>query len=1088
MLLCTHSAQAQYTSGVDGTVTDPSGAVVPNATVTIHNVETAATQSVQTTNQGYYRFTGLPAATYSIKANAPGFETLLRENIRLEVAATSTVNLALQIGAAVSQVTVTEAPPQIQTADASVSGEIGQREVQELPLTGRNFYSLVVLTPGVTGLPSGGGQAYAQATADIFNVEYSVNLNASGMRTESNSFLIDSAPVNSGPRRGVVNIDPNAESVQELRVAVNNYDAEYGGNAGALTNVITKQGANKFHGSLDEFHTDNDLQARSYFQSAVPVFRKNEFGGSIGGPIWKDHTFFFASVDALRSGVASGSSQTVITPDFINYLNTNYPHNISTYLLTTYPASISATSNINTVADMTTTSTSNPCATSSTAPTSLGQLPCSLPVTGSGFFAVTSPRNGLQWNARVDHSLHNGHDRIYANVYRTTLDQTNASVYQAFSVGAPSHTFYGNVAESHIFSSNILNEVRYSYTRVYGIDDCANCQIPGITISGTNGFGDGFGPFPFIQNNYEGADMLSWNKGAHNLKFGGSLQRVESNANGIDAFQRPGFYFQSVFDFAADKAFSEYNLAINPVTGKIEGAYYNDRRQFANLFVQDDWKVLSNLTINLGLRWETFGNFNEASKDATNIVFQGGNDFSSQIANAKVDVLPEVLKHNLDHNFGPRFGFAYDPTGKGRMVIRGGFGLFYDIPSDQIYPPGPSNPPVLAFASLSVQTPPYVPVYGLGSSANPPYGFPVPTFQTGLDSKNGLIGGKAGLTVMDPNMRVEYSENWSLGVQYALPAGWVAEANYIGSAGHHEYAQYDVNRFDGDLIQNKNVLTRLNSSFGAIEYAQANLNSSYSGGTVAVRNRGVHGLSTQIAYTLGKVIDQASSSGGGLNIVNVTDLNRERGLADFDVRQKLAVSLLYNIPMLSSGSNLLKTLTGGWEIGDITILQSGTPFSVYCSAPFSPVLDGSGNVIGNTGCDYNADGWDYDRPMTPAFGNTIKGASRSRYVSGLFDCAIGLCGNVFASPGLGSEGTLGRNTFFNPGYADSDISLLKNTKVPWFTGADHRANLQFRVDAYNAFNRVNLTGVVGDIANPQIGKSTSTYAPRDFQFGLRLTF
>lgn len=1074
------SALGQFTSGIEGTVTDPNGRVVPGVSVSIENMQTGITQTTKTTIEGYYRFTTLPAAPFTITASAAGFEVLIQKNIRLNVAATTTVNLALRVGSTSTEVTVSAAPPELQLADASVSGVVGQKDVENLPLVGRNFYDLVVLSPGVTGLPTGGGQAYAQATGDIFAGEYSVNLNA-GMRTESNNFLIDSAPVNSNPREGVVNVDPNAESVQELRVAINAYNAEYGG-AGAITNVITKQGSNQFHGTLDEFHTDNVLQARSYFEPQVPVNRRNEFGGSAGGPIWKNHTFFFGSLDVLRSGVASGSSQVVFTPDFVKFLQTNYPNKISTYLLTTFPVSVTPTSNFQTAGIMSGINCSSLTSPSATISTLLGPAPCNLPILGAGLWAITSPRNGLQWNARVDHSTRSGSDHIYANFFRTTLTTTTPSVYSAFSVPAPENTFYGNVSEIHIFTPNILNQARYSYTRLYGIDECANCRIPTDIILGTDDVGSTFGPFPFTQNNFEGADVLIWNKGAHSLTFGATLRRMQNDANALGAFQRPDFVFLNALEFAADQAFEEVGLTVNPVTGQGVGAEFNDRRQFINAFVQDNWKAAPNLTFNLGLRWETFGNFEEDTRgETTNIMFQGGNNFASLIANAKVDVVPRVLNKNIDKNFSPRFGWSWDPSRKGRTVIRGGFGVYFDVPSDQMYPLGPENPPLLASPVFSLQTPPYLPVYGLGTSNTPPYGFTVPPSKTGLDSKNGLLGGLASLTVMDPNMKAAYSEKWSLGIQKSIGSGWVAEAGYVGAAGHHQYAEYDVNRFDGDLIKNKGVLTRLNTSFAGISYAQANLNASYNAGTVAVRNRGNHGLNMQVAYTFGKTIDQASSFSSSV-VEDITNLGQSRGLADYDVKQKLAISLLYDLPAVRIGSDVVKAFVNGWQIGDVTILQGGPPFSVYCSAAFHAVFNSSGNVVGNSGCDYNADGNDHDSPMAATFGNTIHGVSRSQYIKGLFNCTTSLCGNIFSAPPLGQEGTLGRNTFRSPGYADSDISLMKTTKLLGET------SLQFRAEMFNAFNRVNLTGVMGDINNSQIGRSTSSYAPRNLQVGLRLVF
>jgi hypothetical protein len=340
LLITCQCSWAQFTSAIEGTVTDPSGAVIPNTTVTLKNEETGVAQSVQTGDSGYFRFPTLPSALFTLNASAPGFKTTVQDHVRVAVAETKTVNLHLVIGGADAVVNVTGETAVVETSEGRVSGEIQESKIHDLPLSGRNFYTLVTITPGVSGIASGGGQAYAQASGDIFNPEYGINLNANGSRAESNSFLIDSASIDSTQRSGVTNINPNAEDVQEVRVAANNFSAEYGRNGAALVNIITKQGSNDWHGTLGFYHTDNKLQARNEFQKFVPVFRRNEGAWSFGGPIRKQHTFFFASMDFLKSGVASGRAVTILTPDFINYMQTNLPNNVATNIVTTYPASV----------------------------------------------------------------------------------------------------------------------------------------------------------------------------------------------------------------------------------------------------------------------------------------------------------------------------------------------------------------------------------------------------------------------------------------------------------------------------------------------------------------------------------------------------------------------------------------------------------------------------------------------------------------------------------------------------------------------------------------------------------------------------
>jgi hypothetical protein len=305
----------------------------------------------------------------------------------------------------------------------------------------------------------------------------------------------------------------------------------------------------------------------------------------------------------------------------------------------------------------------------------------------------------------------------------------------------------------------------------------------------------------------------------------------------------------------------------------------------------------------------------------------------------------------------------------------------------------------------------------------------------------------------------------------------VVEAAYIGSVGRKLYQEYDVNRVNGDLLDGR--LDRLNPNFGVIGYAQANGNSSYHGATVSVKKRFTQGLDFQVGYTYGKAIDTSSSFGRGLNIFDPLRLYLNRGRADFDVRHKVASSIVYDIP----SPRFLDKLFGGWQIGAITILQSGPPFTVTCSSSFQPVRDASGKIIGNDGCDFNADGRSDDPLNAPAFGNTKTGLSRSDY---MFPNRI-FQASDFPSPALGVLGNLGRNTFPSPGYANTDFVLAKKTKIPWFLGKEG-ANLLFRAEFFNLFNRVNLVPPVGDTSSPDFGRSTSAFGARNAQFGLKIEF
>jgi hypothetical protein len=1075
-------AEAQFSSGVEGTVKDPTGAVVAGATVTLTNVGTANKRVGTTSAEGYFRFPSLPAAGYTLNVSAPGFETTEQPRFQLDVADIKTVNVTLHLGAANSVVVVNDTPPNVELTEARISGLVGEKEVQDLPMPGQNVSSLVLLTPGVTGLPSGGSQLYAQANADIFNAEFSLNLHASGLRTVSNKLLVDSGSVTSYVTRGVTNFNPNGESVQEMRVEVSNFSAEYAAAAGAVVNIETKQGANALHGSAAWYATNNDFTSRNVFQLTEPPFTRNEYSGSLGGPIWKNHTFAFGSFDVLRSNVSVGSVATIATTDFIDYMAQNYPNNTSTYLWKTYPAVVTPAFNFVTAGSL----LGVDCSQQTTVSSPIGTLPCTLDVTGQNNFSATAPRNGLQFGLRFDHVFNHDADRFSGSVFRTTLSTIvggSPSVYPAFDPLGPSSGIYSNVNYTHIVSPNLINEMGYTYNRPTGYNNCNHCDVPTINVVGMNGLGSGFGYGVYIQNNFEWRDVVSYNHGKHALKAGFSLEDGQSNTQFVPANSRPTYSFASVLDYAADSPYLQTGQTINPITGAVSQFSVNDRNHTYGIFAQDDWKIKPNLTLNIGLRWENLGNYHLQNGYTTNLVLGAGSDFTTRLANGKMESLGQVLPGDMDKNWAPRFGFAWDPMNKGKMSVRGGFGIFYDHVSSGLWGDFTANAPLVASVTGSIYTPPVLPVFGLGQSSSPPYGFPLPSnIVLGLNSQNGLNSGATTVGTTDMSLQPAYSENWFLGIQYALPGGWAVEIDDIGSSDHRQYINNDVNRFAGDLIVNQNVLTRINHSFGQMFYAQSIGTSFYSGGTIAVKNSNTHGLSTKISYSLTKSLDQNSgSTAAPYDIPDQTKVKSEWGLSDYDARQRLALNVVYSVPRPNIGSRFAKGLLGGWQVSDVTILQSGNPFSVYCSAPFAAVYKAAGPVADNTGCDYNADGFDYDVPETPSFGNTKRGLSRSDYLKGLFSASD------FPAPPLGQEGNLGRNTFIGPGYADSDISAARTLALPWFHRGE-KANLTLRAEFFNAFNRVNLTSPSGDMANPQFGKATSTFAARNIQFSGRFQF
>jgi hypothetical protein len=1059
--------------------------------VVLLNLETGENQTFKTSGSGGYRFNALPASAFKLTVSASGFETVIQTGIQLEVSKVTTINVKLPVGAAKEEVTVTDRPPEIQEAEANVTEFISKEDIASLPLEGRNFYTLAVLTPGVTGLPSGGNQAYSQSAADIFNGEYGVNMNASGLRAEQNGFTVDGIGVTSMVRGGVANLNPNADSVQELRVSVNTYSAEFTG-AGAHVDVITKSGTNGFHGNADWFITNNNLQSRNEFQpTGIPTYSRNEFAGAIGGPVRKDKTFFFGTVDVLRSSSVFSAPVTVLHPDFVSWMGTNLPNNVSTQIMTQYTPNLSKNVKLTSTvpaSDPSLNGGTTNCTGGVTTENEFGtvlKLPCALNVLGIGTQSDTTPRNGLQYGLRGSQIFAQGRDRLDASFYRTTVQAlfgafSPSVYYPAFTDLAPESTLNGHINETHTFSAHLLNDAVASYVRLNGHISCADCSVPWVITMGGPATPGILGPVFFIQNNFEYRDNASWEHGKHSFKFGGDYLALQSNYLPNLGNTRPNFIFTNQFAFAADAPIIESGYNYNPVTGSTSIPAVAERQKEFGFYGQDTWKIESNLTLNFGMRWETFGKIAEAT-EVTNFVFApGSTSLVDQITNASVEIVPTILKKLRVGNFGPRASLAWDPTKTGKTSIRAGFGKFFDPLTSQVYGGSHFNPPIDAAGTASLFIPGPKPNFVLGTSSTYPFGFAYPAgyLGQGLDSKNGIIGARVGVTGTDPYLRTAYSLNWFLGGQVTFSHGWVAEGDYIGSEGHHLYELYNVNRFAGDLVEHGGQFTGYNQSFGSMSYAQSNLNSFYNGVSFSLHGQAFRSMNVAIGYLFGKALDEQSSFSAA-NVVDAADPGLERGRADFDARQRLTGTMIWRLPGSNLDSRALRNAIGGWQLSSVTILQAGTPYSVYCTAAFSPVLDTSGNVIGNTGCDYNADGDDYDRPNTPSFGNTKK-TSRSDFVKGVF------AKSDFPAPPLGQEGNLGRNTYTGPGYAQTDLTLAKHFAAPWFGG--DKSDIEFRAEGFNIFNRVNLTSMTSDLNSSQFGQAVNTFASRYIQLGLRLTF
>jgi len=1077
-------ARGQFLSGMEGTVRDQSGALVGAAKVTATNSELGVTRTTATSTAGYFRIDSIAASTYTVRIEASGFQNWEQKDLVVTVGQISTVAPVLRVASAPSEITVSaSAEAAVNLAAPQTASVIEGSALHEAPLPGQNIFHLLPLTAAVTG--------NGITSGDIYTTEYAININAAGLRQEQNGFTIDGVQTNTPSRGGSTSITPGPAIVESVEVRTNDFDAQKGRNAGAITNIFTRSGSNQYHGSVDYFYTDDSLSALTHFESTLPPSRRNEVSGAVGGPILKNKLFWFGAFDVLRSHVTNSGSATVETQDLYNWVKANLPNTVAYQALTMQPPASYATA-------------------ASPGGLRVGQIkgsffpppsgiPADLDALGNVNYTTTSPKNGHQESFRIDLYL-NDKDRIYAHVLRTDYNSTFPSPRPAFSVPTNSHTTFVNVDWTHTFSSKILNEAGVDVIRPYG-ENLANPQfaVPNINVTGMQGFGN-WGPGNFAQQTVGWRDVMRAIVKTHSLKFGFEQFNIRENDSQGGAFDRPTYNFDSLLDFIQDEAVTATGTPVNLQTHQ-EAPYERRYRElFSAFYIQDDWKVIPRLTVNAGLRYDQMTNmFSIYSPPLTNFTLGNDGDFNNRIRNGTVGLNPNrnVLDHNL-WGLTPRLGFAWDVFGTGKTALRAGVGAFRD------------QPPYLHITDLVAGNPPNFFTPGLDVRSgqtidfqlcHPPQGFTiscpvVPTNNVTVDPNTGavIIGGtvsRAALGGYSPSYKMGQVLTWTLSVQHELRRDLVAEVNYSATAAHHlpTYNQ-DLNRFAGDLIINKGTLVRLNPNFGPINYATAEGNSSGNYVSGIISKRYSHGISFRGIYTFGHAIDTLSNSGSLANgaitssnqngpVVENGNLVYQRGRADFDIRQQFGFEGSWLVPSHYSNA-WARNLLGGWQFTGMWLMQTGLPFSVYTGAGFAPVFDNNGNVIGNTGGDYNADGSNYDVPNVPSFGRHLSGRGKDKFLNGLFPAS------AFPAPVLGLEGSLGRNTYDGPGYNNVDFTAAKAFSVPWFFG--EKLKLEGRGEFYNLFNRVNLTAVSGDLSSGTFGKASSQLPARSIQLHVRATF
>ena len=1093
---------AQFSGGVTGVVQDATGASVPKANVVLVQAGTQVTRTAMTDANGSFNFVSLAPANYELSADAAGFaKTVLK--LILDTNQNLSVTVTLSLKSVASSVEVTEQAPVLNPAEQRNQMTLEHQAVDALPVAGRSIVGLATLAPGVTGLGTGTANAPG-SNVDNYSTETAVDASANGQGEMSNMWVVDGLDVTSGIRQGILNLTPNPDSVQEMGIQVNTYSSEYSRASGLETVMVTKSGTDQFHGFAADYYYNRNMYARTKFSpSEYLPFHGNNMSFGIGGPIIPHHQFFFFfDVEPLRSAQSTNSGGvTFADPAFVAFANANFPATVGTGILSTFrPAGLSNVSVAQTAGTFFFGPGGCPAPQTNIA-VGAALLPCTTPFIDNSNFSAKALRNGTQYFGRVDKYF--SKDRIYGSFYRTVLTYGAPGAIPQFSAANNQNWEYAvQFNETHTFNPNTLNEALFGVSRVEGTlgSGAQVYTVPNISVGGVNtengeAFGAGFAQGDFIQKNYHWRDVLTQVQGAHTLKFGVEGWYGEDIEPFQGPYSTPTFRFSDLTTLIQDSAINETGAMYSPLTGLPVLWTWDARSRTWGVFAMDTWKVKSNLTLTLGVRYDDSGNPWSASPTTVfgNFYLGPGQTFQQQVANGFAKQTHNALNHAVNDLISPRIAVAWDPTGHGVWAVRGGFGIYNNwLTSANIQEEFRGNPPGLVQPLFLPNGVPGVSdplIFQLGTKNTPGFGFPTPGFTAGLDGKGGIAGLNFNIGGINPNIESPQAAIWSGTVERSFAKNLVASVGYTGSHSYNLVSGGDVaggvsygvniNSFPGDLVQNNSFTpTRLNTSFGAITYADNVAYGNYNAVIFDVRGRFSHGF-FDASYTRSESKDDAG--------VYPTAINPAQyyGPSPWDAPNRFSLTFNYQLPGLNGGQDLLGHLTGGWGLTGTSIFQSGYPFTVINQHPFAPLCASAGGtgacpsatnpitgLAPNSG-DYNADGTNYDYPNVSSYSQST---SKAAFLNGVFQPG------QFTQPAISTEGNEKQNAFRGPNFAETDLAIYKDNRFK------ERFNFQIRFEFYNIFNRTNLENMDTDPLDPNFGKATGQLLGRWWQIGGRFTF